>query len=71
MALTADQIRERIDALEVGVAKIESGTSFADRGVTYVSIESLLARIAYFQGLLGGSETGRSRQTLITASKGF
>ena len=70
MALTPEQIQERIDTLEAGLAKIEAGTSFADRGVTYVTAESLLTRIAYFQGLLV-TPTGRPRQTLITASKGF
>lgn len=70
MALTQSQIEERIATLEGGMALVEAGTTFADRGVTYRSAEQLTAQISYYQGRLN-SLLGRARQTLIVSSKGF
>lgn len=63
MAFTANDLA----AVEAAIAKGEASVQFADRSVTYRSIEDLLkARDA-----IKASLQTRARQTLVTASKGF
>ena len=67
---TEIQIRTRITTLEGGLAKIESGADFSDRGVRYRTPDELLKAIAYWQGLLRDL-LGRPRQYRGVASKGL
>lgn len=71
MAYTEEQITERIETLELGLSTVEAGATFADRGVTYRSVEQIKAAIAYWQNKLDALGGGHSRQFFGVASKGF
>lgn len=64
MAFTADDLA----AVEAAIAKGEASVQFADRAVSYRSIEDLLKARALIKTALA---TGAVKQTLIVASKGF
>ena len=74
---TEDDIRARIRTLEDGLAKVEKGVTFADRGVTYKTAAELTPSLVYFRGLLaevlatGTTVPTRSKQTFGVASNGF
>lgn len=71
MALTADQLASRIDALETALAREERTVQFADRSVTYSSTAEIEQRLNYFQRQLRELNGGRRKQTLAVASKGL
>jgi hypothetical protein len=74
---TVDELRERIRTLENGLAKIEKGVQFADRGVTYKTADELTPSLVYFKDQLaallatGTTVPVRSKQTFGTSSNGF
>lgn len=70
MALSQAEIEERISTLEQGLARVEAGSTFADRGVTYRSVDQILSAIDYWRSKLA-TLLGRPKQTLLVASKGF
>ena len=65
-------LEAKITALETTLAKGELTVEFADRRVTYRSTNEITAALEYFKGLLVTvTGTGRRRQFLATAGKGF
>ena len=70
MALTLVQITEYITVLETALSRGERRVQFADRAVEYNSPDDILKAIAYYK-TLSGDLTGRPKQTLVVASKGF
>lgn len=57
-----------LDAIRSAIARGERTVSFADRSVTYRSMEELLAAEKRIENAL---RTSRSKQSLGVASKGF
>ena len=74
MAWTTAQVEAAIDALQTALARGERSVTvaFADRshGVTYQTVDEILAALAYFQGLLAVLSS-RPRQFATVSSKGF
>jgi hypothetical protein len=70
MALTAEEIQEKIDALDLAIAARERSVQFSDRSVTYKSGEEMLEARAHLVSLLSRSN-GRAKQSLATSHKGF
>lgn len=70
MAETADTLQAKIDALETMLARGERACTFADRAVTYKSTDEALKALSYFKYRLA-QVTGRSRQSVAVATKGF
>lgn len=72
MAYTQAQLETKIGALETALARGELRVDFADRSVTYRSVAEIQNALSYFQRLLSQlTSTGRSKQTIAVASKGF
>jgi hypothetical protein len=71
VAYTEEQLRARIETLESGLLQIAKGVTFADRGVQYNSAAELIERIDYFKRLLAELAPTRSKQTYLSAAKGF
>lgn len=70
MALTLVQVTEYITTLEGALARGERRVQFADRAVEYNGPEAILKSINYYKAL-ANELTGRPKQTLAVASKGF
>lgn len=70
MALTAEQLEANIDAIDLAIARGEQSVQFSDRAVSYRSVAQLLDARAHFVSLLAALN-GRSKQTLVYATKGF
>jgi hypothetical protein len=70
VAYTEAQLTTYITQLESALARGEQSVSFSDRSATYRSVEEITQAIAYFEQKLRDL-TGRSKQSLGVASKGF
>lgn len=70
MALSQSEIETRISTLQEGLVKVQAGVTFADRGVTYRSVDDILSAIDYWRSQLA-SAVSRPKQTMLVASKGF
>lgn len=65
----ADFTQSQLDAIRAAIARGEKTVQFADRSVTYRSIEELLEAEKRITQALRTS--ARSKQTLIVTSNGF
>lgn len=72
MAYTQTELEAKITALETALARGVTRVDYSDRSVTYRSVQELQNSLSYFQRLLSQVlGTGRSKQTVAVASKGF
>lgn len=73
MAYTVEQCEANITVLETALQRGTLTVEYADRRVTYREVDDILKAIAYWRSILSGLVTvsGRSRQTLGVATKGF
>ena len=70
MALSLEQLQADRDAISRTIARGELSVTFSDRTVMYRSIDDLFKARNIIDGDIAGL-AGRSRQTLVVASKGF
>lgn len=77
MAYVQSEVEAKIAALESALARGEMRVDFADRSVTYRSVQDLTSALAYFNRILVdlyGAETPlsvRPRQSLVVGARGF
>lgn len=71
VAYTVDGCTANITALETALARNTLTVEYADRRTTYRSTDDILKAINYWRNIRDGLLTGRSRQALGVASKGF
>ncbi len=64
------ELEEQLAANDVEIARSERATAFADRSVQYRPLEDALKDRGRIKADLAAL-AGRSKQTLIVASKGF
>lgn len=64
------ELEQQLAAVDVEIARPERGTAFADRSVQYRPLEDALKARAIIEAALAAL-AGRSKQTLIVASRGF
>lgn len=69
------EVEAKIALLETALARGELRVDFADRSVTYRSVQDLTSALSYFQSVLGGlaaaAGAARPRQLFAVASNGF
>jgi hypothetical protein len=61
--------QQDIDTLKAAIAKGEKQVAFADRSVTYRSLEEMLAALRLMEAEVAG--TARARQYGVVTRKGF
>ena len=61
--------QQEIDALKAAIAKGEKQVAFADRSVTYRSLEEMLAALRLMEAEVAGAT--RPRQYGVVTRKGF
>lgn len=73
MAYTQAELETKIASLETALGRGELRVDFADRSVTYRSVDEIVSAITYFKSLLAPltAATNRSRQSFGVASRGF
>lgn len=70
MALTLAQLQANRDAIDTTIARGELSVTFADRTVMYRSVLDLKRARDIIDGDIAAL-AGKSRQTLVVASKGY
>ena len=75
MAYVQAEVEAKVALLETALARGELRVDFADRSVTYRSVDELKKALSYFQDILAGlaaaAGTGRPRQLFAVSSNGF
>lgn len=69
--MTQSELESAIAAIERTLAMGQLRVDFADRSVTYRSTDDLLKALDYFKQQLAVLVSGRSKQTVLVASKGL